>query len=1180
MKKLTSVRKTFGQNRQRIKRGMNQMLRIMKLTTIILLISCMQLSAAVYSQKVNLSQQNVTIEKVFREIREQTGYLFFYNTEWLKKAQPVTINLENVTIEEALEQCFKNQPLHYTIVDNTVVIGLTDDNAAEINPITITGKITDSDGLPLPGATIMEKGTTKGVISDVDGNFTLSVVGTNSILKISYIGFETQEITIGNKTTINVVLKPSAASLDEVVIVGYGTQKKEQIGSAVSQVKGEDIEEKAVGALSFEQILGGQIKGVQITQASGAPGAAATIRIRGITSPFGGSNNQPLYVIDGVPFNTDAQFDAGRFNSFFTKTQNPLLGISPGDIESVTVLKDAGATAIYGSRGANGVILITTKKGQNNTPIRTTFEYSLSLNNPIKKLEMLDAEGFKKFHLMVARNTLAAYDAGNALYSGYLSAAQIIDPTTGQPRETFYDISTGKNVPLFGNSDIYWQDEIYRNNAPVHQWNLNMSGGNATTTFSIGLSHTDQKPLTKKSSFKKYGVRLNIESKVNNWLKVGSSLNYNGSRDFSPQRSTTASFGILYFRPDFPIYNEDGSFFRPAGYTINIAPGTGLVYRWDANPVAGLENENIHYATAFIGNVYAEATLFKGFKFRASANAGIFKNRGRNFVPVRSQGLAITTKSTLNNSISENTNTSFNLQGTYQRKIDKHNIDLMVGASWDKASYYRSYISYSDLADDYVLTNGPSAATIDRSGDGRAQSGINSLYGRAQYSYDGKYTATFNLRTDKSSKFGPGNKRAWFPSLALNWNMDREKFMENLDVVNKLILRASYGESGSANVNDFVYLQFFEVGTFGDKEYESGNTAIVPNSTYPNTDIGWESTREFNFGLNFSLFSNRLYGSLDIYNKKTSGILITSPFPWESGALSFTSNLADVSNKGWELEIGTDLIRTNDIKWSLSINIAANRNKVENMEGHGLPAYQSRYYTVGEPIGNIIGYRVERIIQTQTEIDALNAASPTGTYHNSYTAPGDYLYKDLNGDGRITSDDQESIGNTQPDYFGGFNTQLSYKRFSVLASFHYSIGNEAIWNNHGRLIDYTNPGQNASPIALNDTWTTENTDATYTRIIYGIRVNARTNDVNLQDASFLRLKILRLNYEIPEKIMHRLSLKSATVYISATNLFTWTGFKGVDPETGGTDMTIFGAQYNRDAFPYSKTFSFGVKIGL
>ncbi|MDD4108037.1 MAG: TonB-dependent receptor, partial [Prolixibacteraceae bacterium] len=1071
----------------------------------------------------------------------------------------------------------------YQIVDKVIVIKLakaekkekTVTQSVEEQVLSVSGRVTDKGGIPMAGATVIEKGTLNGVTTNSDGDYSIKVSGKNSILRFSYIGFETKELLVGTQSIINIVLLPTISSLEELLVIGYGTAKKESTGSAISQIKGKDIEEKSVGAVSFEQILGGQIKGVQITQSSGAPGAAAVIRVRGITSPFiGNGKNQPLYVIDGVPFNTDPQFDVGNY---LGETQNLLLSVSPNDIESFTVLKDAAATAIYGSRGANGVILINTKRGKKNSGIKTTLEYSLSLNNPVKTMDLLDAEGFKELHRMIARNTIDAYAEGNASSSGYSQARQIIDTSTGEPRETLKDLVSGKTFPVFGSANTNWQDEVYNKYAPTHQWYLNMEGGNENINYSFGISYTDQKPLFINSSFKKYGTRVGIDYDVNNWLKIGTSINYSGSRNVNSNAGASNTSNILTMRPDYAIYDENGDFLRYPFSPSNVSPGNVMVLIQQANPVAALESDISTNSTSFIGSAYAEAELFKGFTIKADVNTALFKMRGRSFQPLRTLILMSGTgSSTLNNSISEEINTSLRFQVNYYRMFEKHEIDIMAGNSWDKANFYRYSVSYSDLADDYVLTNAPSAATYNRSGEGNAFSGINSIYGRLQYSYDSKYTATLNFRRDKSSKFGPGEKVAFFPSIALNWNIDRENFMDKLKCVNKLILRTSYGQTGSANIADFAYMQYFQSGTSRDKEYEAGNTTIVPNITYPNRNLHWELTKELNAGVDFSLFSHRLYGSFDIYNKNTDGILVSSPYPLESGASSYTSNLAEISNKGWELEIGGDLIRVKDFNWMINFNLATNHNKVESIEGAALSSSQTDFFTVGQPVGVIKGYRVEKIIQEQSEIDALNDASPTGTYFKTNTAPGDYLFKDLDGDKSITTKDIDIIGNAQPDFFGGFNTIFSYKRVSLAASFQYSIGNESVWAAYS-LISPTTFGNNGLKEALTNTWTPENTNATYPRLVYGYSYNGSyTSDATIQDASYLRLKNVRLNYEVPGKLLSKLFLKSAVVYISATNVFTWSNFKGIDPEAS-TPITAY---TNYDAFPYSKTFSFGIKIGL
>jgi TonB-linked SusC/RagA family outer membrane protein len=1138
--------------------------------------------AQLTQSRLKLKLENVSLQKLFAEIEKISNFSFVYSVEDLKNQSNLDVDFVSSKIEDILDFCFKGRGLEYNIIDNHIIIKQKImPSPVTVEKIVIKGKVTDRTGNPLPGATIIEKETKNGCSTDLNGDYTITVRNSNSVIQISYIGFQTQEVRVGIKTVINVILNAAASNIEEVIVIGYGSVNKERIGSAVSQINSEEIEEKAVGALSFEQILGGQIKGVQISQSNGAPGSNAVFRIRGITSPFMGGNNQPLYVINGIPFNTDALYDA---NLSASQIQNPLMNICPSDVESITVLKDAAATAIYGSRGANGVILISLKRGKRNMKISTTLDYCLSINNPIKKLDLLDAEGFKNLHRMIAKNTMAAYAEGRASSSANKDAGNIINPVTGELRETLLDLSSRSNIAVFGDSNTNWQNEVYRENAATHQWHLDMNGGDDNTNFSLGISHTDQQPLMQNSSFKRTSIRLGVDSEVNKWLKIGSIINYAGIKDFSShQASSEIGRDVLTMRPDYSVYDETGAFQRYPSVMMTIMPGNVMVIAEGANPRAALENENISNSTSFYGNAYVETSISKCFKLHADLNISLFNIRGRNFQPLRATLLSkmFSSSSSLYNSNAQTLNTSLNIQGIYSKQIKNHSFDAMLGVSWDRSYICLNSVYYMDFIDDYILTNASSASTIYESIDDKASSGINSIYSRVQYSYERKYTATLNFRSDKSSKFGPGNKVAYFPSIAINWNIDREKFMKNLSFVNKLILRTSYGKSGSANVPDFAYTQFFEAGssiTTGN-EYAPGSMAIIPSSIFPNTNIRWETTKEFNGGVDFSFFSNHLYGSLDLYNKYTNGILVPSPFLQESGAASYTSNLAEISNKGWELEIGADLIRKADIGLSINFNISANRNKVENMDVHNLPAYDSEYYTVGEPVGVIKGYRVEKIIQTREEIDALNTASPTGIYYEIYTAPGDYLFKDLTGDKRITAEDQEVIGCMQPDYFGGFSSLFRFKRFSLGASFQYSIGNEATWNNYSSLIGNVTIFSNALSEALTDTWTTENTNAKYTRLIYGNRYNTVVNDAILQDASYLRLKILRVNYNIPDIFLDKLFLKSASLYVSATNLLTITKFKGVDPEAGG-GTSIMGGSDNRDRYPYSKTFSFGIKIGL
>jgi len=1154
---------------------------LLKSLILTLLIFTIHLNANAQAGTISRSYVNESVENVFKDLQRSSNFRFVYVSEDIKQLKPVTHKFENATVIQVVEYCLKDSELAYEIDGSSIVIkpkGETEGSVPEKNErVKISGKVVNEDGEPLPGATVIETGTFNGTTTNSDGIYNLILERPNSAIQISYIGFDKKEIPVENRTTIDITLQSSNSNLDEVVVIGYGTSREESVGSAISYIKAKEIEEKSIGATSIEQIIGGQIKGIQVSQSSGAPGAEAIIRVRGITSPFvGNGNNQPLYVVDGVAFNVDAQFDIGSSYNYFGETQSPLSSLNPDNIESFTVLKDAAATAIYGSRGANGVILITTKRGRKKSQLQTTLNYSLSISNPSKAVDVLDTDGFKALHTMIAKNTLEAYAAGTASYASYLRAALVIDPTSGELQENITDMSTGTSYPVFGDADMDWQKEVMRQNAPTHQWNLSLNGGDEKTNFYFGLFYTNQEPIMIKSYYKKYGTNFNIDSDVSSWLKIGGSISYSGSNNIGASNSPSA---LQITRPDYGIYDENGDYLRTPNLIFPLMPGFTRILSTAASPVAKLLGENTINSTSFLGNSYAEATLFKGFKLRSDINVGVSKSRNRNFQPlVASMIIPNSTKSSLTNGVAENYNSSLNLQANYHRVFDKNDILLMAGTSWDRANYYRFSVQFEDLPDDYILTNASSAAEYDYSADGKATSGINSFYSRIQYTYNQKYAATVNFRRDKSSKFGPGKKVAYFPSLALNWNIHKEAFMENMDFMDKLILRTSYGKTGSANVSDFAFLQYFSTGSSQYREYESGNVTIVPNSVYPNSDLHWESTQEFNVGLDFSLFSNLLSASLDIYDKETSGVLIASPLPLESGASSYTSNLADISNKGWELGIGANIIQTKDFNWNLNFNIATNHNKVLNVEGNTLPSYMSDYYTVGQPIGIIKGYRVEKIIQTMDEIEALNEASPTGLYYKSTTAPGDYLFKDINGDKTITADDKEVIGSTEPDFFGGFNMMLSYKRMSLTSSFQYATGVQSYWL-YSSLVYVTDLFSNGSPDALTDTWTPDNTDAAFPRLIYGDTSNKYTNDAVMQNTSYLRCKSLRLNYQMPEDLLQKVYLKSATLYMAATNLFTLTSFKGSDPEEGSSSI-LTNAYHNTDPYPYSRMFSFGVKVGF
>ncbi len=1054
----------------------------------------------------------------------------------------------------------------------------------------ITGTVSDENGDPLAGATVLEVGTSNGVITNVDGSYQITPVGVNPQLQITFVGYETQIIDVGSQTNINVGMDVSSQFLDDVVVVGYGVAQQDKIGSSISQMKSEEIEKRSAGHINIESIIGGQIKGVQLTQSTGAIGAASTFNIRGITSPFGSSRNQPLIVIDDIPFFTEPTVDS-ETKSPFTQTENPLLAIEPDNIESVSVLKDAAATAIYGSRGANGVIIITTKRGKRNSPTRITLKASSSISNPIKLHDVLGAEGYRKLHTMIANNTIDAYENGGyTRISGYRLATSIMDPVTRELRSTVYDSDWQINRPVFGNASTDWQDVIYRDNANSSKLNLNIQGGKEKTNYSAALSYDDQNSLMVNSEYKRYGIRLAMDSDVKDWLAVGTTLNYNGSKNntgLNVSSNIGATETSALTRPDYPIYDEEGFFTRiPFAIAGSSTPGQYAARATKPHSLGLMENTINRNTGNFLGSAYVQVSPLKDLKVKADFNAGLFKTDNYNFTPIRTGWIqaprygADPLSSVLDGLVSSRSFTT-NLRLNYDKSFGDHTVNAMAGGALDRAYYENKSYSFRETPDDYVLIDSRSASVFSEVRGGKNENGINSMFSRVQYDYKGKYTATLNFRTDKSTKFGPGKKRGYFPSVALNWNISDEKFMENAGFVSNLALRASLGKTGSTNVNDFSYLVFFERGLRNRGTY-ADEIALNPDDQFPNPVISWESTTERNLGLDYRFLSNRIYGSLDLYRRFTSDILSPTPIFVESGHTKYTSNLADISNTGMELEIGGDIIQNDDVAWSVNLIYAKNKGIVEELYNANLSSSLFRLYQKGARIGDLYGRQVEGIFQSNEEVEELNAAARAAGvgswYQDNYTGAGDFKFKDVNGDGRITSSgDYTLIGNSQPDYFGGFSTNLRYKNFNLFGGFQYAVGVDKRYQLIGDLLYSSFDFENMGTGAL-DSWRADNTDATVPILKYGYYANDDLSSAYIFDASYLRLKALTLDYTFPKAFVKNY-FNSAKIYLAGSNLLTFTKYPGLDPESSNT-TSITGPGLDYSSHPFARSITLGVKLGI
>ncbi|UPZ37929.1 SusC/RagA family TonB-linked outer membrane protein [Sphingobacterium sp. PCS056] len=1146
------------------------------LTLLLLTALFSQFSVASYGQKITIQAQQSSLKSIIQQLEKQSAYRFLYADEILKNTAPVTINRYGVGFKDIVKEIFETQPLDIQIQGKTVIIKSKDQQLGAVR-----GNITQSNThAPMSGVTIkiVGKGLDLLSVSDADGNFTFADLpyGTYQ-LSYSYIGYLTtaslitlDQASVHQKMTMTI----ADSQLDQVVIIGYGTKTQKDITSSVSSIKQEQLADFSNNAATFESILGGAAKGVMVTQNSGAPGATAKLNIRGITSPLSGSSNEPLYVIDGVPFFIESSSEF--------PTINPLVNIPISAIESIDILKDAAATAIYGSRGANGVVIVKTNRGKKNKPLSISADYTHSISNPTKIYKPLSVDQFKDAQKIIIQNTIDGINKGqidpyDAFYN-QIPAIEIMGHVTpleddgfGTPLMYRFD---GLRDDAFYTGNTDWTKLIRNSDARTSQFNLSLNGGSENSNLAFNFNAFDQEGLYINNGLKRYNGRLAFDSDISSKLTVGASLSYSYSTlKYGQQLFADGLTKPWLVRPDVPAYDAAGRFTAIDGSLIYGGPV--LL----ANPLAQLHNRGINHIHQFLGSAYTEYKIFKNFKFHGDISVAAYQGGASIFSPTYSQddfsAYGLNLYANLNTNTSNNSNTSLNFRFDYDWKKDDHHLYAMAGMGFDRYKNSGDAHTYEEFPDNEILTDPGSAARDTYFTYYRTEQGLNSIYSRLSYNYQERYLAEANFRTDESSKFGPGNKRAYFPSLSVGWRINKEQFMQSATAVNDLKLRLSWGNTGSTNISNFLYRQFFVRGSndlWGEKP------AIVLDPNLPNRDVKWEKTREYNAGLDFSLFNNRFTGSFDVYDRYTTGALAPAPVPLEAGSSTYYANIIDMSNTGFELELAYDLLKKQDFTWNLSFNIARNKNKIEKLHGANISPYSVDSYLEGYPAGTRKGYLVDHIFNNQEEIDALNSQSPTGYYQNSATGIGDYKYKDLNGDGVINTDDRTVIATAQPKYFGGFYNRIRYKNLNLSFVFQYSKGAKAI------MDDYQNSlfgllGQSLNQEIYTDMWSPTNPDAHFAKITYyDPASNSRTSDRLVYETSFLRLKNINLSYTIPKAVIQRWKINQLTVFASASNLWISTKWPGLDPEFVGSSL-ITGTSSN-DAYPMSKTFSMGIKANF
>ncbi|WP_229206165.1 TonB-dependent receptor [Dyadobacter fermentans] len=1114
----------------------------MKLTALILTMVCLHVSAASFSQKVSMAVRNKPLAAVFADIQQQTGYQFFYDNKVVKKGNKVTVDIRSGSIVEVMDAVMKGQPLTYSIIDKTVVIKRKPETGRDTRPesnagnaemkavlpasqpekrletlllrgpaeyqkadLGITGKVTDDKGEGLPGVSVILKGTQRGTTSDVDGSFRIDVPDKGSVLIFSFVGYVSKEVTVGPEATLTVTLQTDNRSLEEVVVVGYGTVKKSDLTGSLSQVKAKEL--NAYPATNVLQALSGRAAGVQVLQNNGSPGSGVSVRIRGTNSVNGG--NEPLYVVDGFPINGS----------------NPTI-LNNADIESMEILKDASATAIYGSRGANGVVLITTKQGKAGKT-RVDFETSYSIQKLRKRLDMMNATEYATFY-----NEQAANDKLNP----YFTQAQIDAMGAG------YD----------------WQDLIFRT-AAMKSTALSVSGGNDKTNFSLSGSTFNQDGIIKGSDYNRYSIRANINHTISKMFSV----NFSGtlSRLVTARkdsegggRGTSMISSAIGAPPSLTPYNEDGIYRILATAYPFVA--TDLI-----NPINFINEQN-EKTRANVALLNA-ALVFKPIEDITIKIAGGLENRDDRTDRytttrfVRSNGSASVNTGQFTSFLSENT-------VSYNKTIaDKHSVSAVAGFTYqDFTSTALSASGVGFLSNTTETYDLRSAATPGIPTSDYSKSVLLSYLARLNYAFDSKYLATVSLRRDGSSKYSEGDKWGYFPSAALAWRVSNEDFLKNNTVISDLKARASWGLTGSQAISAYATLNQLDAGktTFGDALYST----YTPGTKLPG-NLKWETTEQKDFGIDLGLFKNRLIVAVDYYVKNTRDLLNTVTLPASLGYTTTIRNIGEVQNKGFELGLDGRIL-TGAFKWDLNANISLNRNKVLKLnDGQDI---------LGGTVNVVVINDVTNILREGRPIGQF-----WGYMEDGYDEKGKIRYQDTDGDGSITIKDKTYIGNPNPDFIYGINSNMSYKNFD-LTFFIQGVSGNDMFNASGMssTIDY-GFGLNMPKEVYQNHWTPSNTNAKYPLISNS--VNARVSNRYIEDGSYLRLKNIQLAYNFPLQKWGVKWISHAQLYASAQNILTLTKYSWWDPEVnsrGGSNSIQQGIDFY--SYPIAKSVTFGLRVGF
>lgn len=1095
-------------------------------------------------QQVKLTGSNLPLKSVFQQIEKQTDLSIDYRSQDVDDSRIVKQMPKATTVQQAMNQLLAGTDCVVTFSNGHIIIKKQASNTINQQSKRVKGTIVDATGMPVIGANVVVKGTTNGTITDMDGNFSLEA-DNNATLVVSYIGFANQEIKVGNQTNLSIAMKEDAEALDELVVVGYGVQKKSVVTAAISKVTSEDI--SSTTPTRIEDVLKGKVSGVQITQNSGQPGAASVVRIRGIGTI---NNSDPLYIVDGMPVSSGIDY------------------LNPKDIESVEVLKDAASAAIYGARAANGVILVTTKSGKSG---KTSVDYSFSygIQNPWKTRELLNGQQYEEIMNEAYRN------AG-------------MEPIYTNPSK----VGVGTD----------WQKLIMNYDAPVINHNANISGGNDKGSYFLSFGYLNQEGIVAKdkSDYKRYNFRLNsnytiFQTKERNFLtgmRVGVNIGYTKINQEGIDENNNFGgplFAATLAPSDIPLYETDQTVIDDLSKRYGnqlVTNSEGKLYKIISgsemsNPVALLQTLNQRKSTdKLVGSIWGELDIIKDLVFKTSYSTDLAFGEETNWRPAYYlSDTQVDNLSRIEGQMTKNNVWSFENTLRYDKSFGKHNFAILLGSTIQKTTYTDIFGKNVNLIADmpekaYLNFALGTKADQETSGDASEHT-LASFFGRINYNYAERYLLEVVLRRDGSSNFPTDHKWAYFPSVSMGWNIHNEAFFPKDIILNQLKFRASWGKNGNEAIDAFQYTSLIRPGAnyIFNGETASGMSA----SKLINTQVRWESSEQYDLGVDTRLFNNTLSASMDWFYKSTNGMLMQLPIPDFIGNTAPDGNVGSMENKGLEMEFSYQN-SVSDFNYSFGLNASYMKNKIKDIGvAAGYVDYSTygtigviQRHTTGLPIAHYFGTPAVGIFQNEEQIN--NYRNEKGELIQPNAKPGDVIFKDVNNDGKIDDNDRTYLGKPNPDWTVGFNLALSYKGFDLSMFWQGVFGNQIF--DASRRPDLAHA--NYSSYIL-DRWHGEGTSNYYPRVVYANQEqnnNTRASNLYLYNGNYLRLKNLQFGYTLSKKLTQKVYIQNLRLYLMCENLLTFTKYHGSDPEIGNS-MGV-----DKGIYPQARTISLGASVSF